>query len=383
MDLGDVVVRGVVVGEQDVEPAENAIREDPLHERIEHGHDKRCHELHTNNCRKGGGVVEQRVIDGAHEPLPLRRHVENLSVFTNQRTQIVMDVPPVSVVYPDVFERPPATRAQIEEILHPWIPRDLTLYWAAFTHPSVHAILPEYTDERVHPWYRTGHRVFGLNYEKLEFLGDSVIHMSLAAILIRMYPDKNEGFLSRVRINIERKTGLAELARRLGLDRLVKGHPELKMSDAVLENVFEGFVGAFFEDQQLHIYNGLQCCHEFLLRTLRTRFENIHDMRVDDNFKDTVLRLMDRKVFESIDFEYSYENRMHSVVLVCSYVPRRIEFVQENSYTQPDLAAVMTSIPVLGARTIRTNARGRNKPEAEQQACKELMEKLRIRMRRL
>jgi dsRNA-specific ribonuclease len=301
-----------------------------------------------------------------------------------KNTKFVMEAEqiPFSVQYPDVFARPPATRAQIEAILHPWIPRDLTLYWAAFTHPSVHSILPEYTD-RVHPWYRTGHRVFGLNYEKLEFLGDSVIHLSLAAILIRMYPTKNEGFLSRVRINIERKTGLSELARRLGLEGLIKGHPELKTSDAVLENVFEGFIGAFFEDQQIHIYNGLQCCHEFLLRTLRARFANINDMRVDDNYKDTVLRLFDRKVFESIDFSYSYENRTHIVTLTCSYVPRRIEYVQTNSYTQSDLAAIMISIPVLGVTATRTHGRGRNKPEAEQLACKELMEKFHIRMLQL
>ncbi len=294
-----------------------------------------------------------------------------------------MEQVPVSEQYPDVFRCVPATREQIARVCHPFVPRDLTLYWVALTHPSVHPILGEYPAASVHPWYRTGHAVYGLDYEKLEFLGDSVIHMSLAAMLIRMYPDKNEGFLSRVRINIERRTGLADLARHMGLERLVKVHPELRVTDAVLENVFEGFVGALFEDQQKHLFNGLQCCHSFLNRVLNARFRNIHDIRVDDNFKDTVLRLLDRKVFESIDFAYEFENRVHKVTLTCRHVASKIEHIRVHSYNQPDLAMIMGSCPVVDVRTVRTNAQGRNKPEAEQEACKKLMETLGIRMRRL
>jgi dsRNA-specific ribonuclease len=284
---------------------------------------------------------------------------------------------------PDLFRLPPASRAQIEAVLHPWVPRDLTLYWSALTHPSVHYVMNEYPSESVHPWYRNGHPVYGINYEKLEFLGDSVIHLCLANILIRMYPDKNEGFLSRVRINIERKQGLAMLSREVGLDRLIKTAPGMAMTDAVLENVFEGFVGALFEDQQKYIFNGLQCCHAFVHRTLHRRFDNIHDIRVDDNYKDTVLRLMDRKVFESVDFTYTYENKRHNVCVICKYTPTKIADVRRNSYMRSDLALHMAAFPSVGVNTAEVNAHGRSKPEAEQAACKNLMDKLGIRMERL
>jgi hypothetical protein len=96
-----------------------------------------------------------------------------------------------------------------------------------------------------------------------------------------------------------------------------------------------------------------------------------------------VLRLLDRKVFEGIQWSYSFKNRIHTVTMTCTYAPRKIEFIQEHSYIQPDLAAIMSSIPSVDVRTTTMVAHGRNKPEAEQEASKNLMEALRVRMRRL
>lgn len=296
---------------------------------------------------------------------------------------------------PEFFRDPPISRQCLERILHPIIPRDLSLYWAALTHASVRSMLGEYPVVAVHSFYLNGHFVYGNDYEKLEFLGDSIIHASLASILIRMYPDKNEGFLSRVRINIERKSGLAQLCREIGLAEYVKKHPDMPLTDAILENVYEGFVGALFEDQQKYLYNGLQRASEFLLRTLHSRFHNIHDIRIDDNFKDTVLRLFDRKVFERVDMEYVQQRsgherqdtarapKVHMITLTCKYVPTRVQYISTHGYGNPDLAAVMQSIPATHVETKVIRQKGRNKREAEQRACEELMETFGIRMARL
>lgn len=283
------------------------------------------------------------------------------------------------------FVDPPIDRNTLERLLYPIVPRDITLYWTALTHSSIDVVIndPEYPQELVHPFYKHGHRTYGRNYEKLEFLGDSIIHASLAMTLIRMYPDKNEGFLSRVRINIERKSGLAELCNQIGLSNYIKKHPELNLTESMLENVYEGFVGALFEDQQRFLYNGLQRSNEFILRTLRSRFDNIHDIRIDDNFKDTVLRLLDKKVLESVDFHYTQSNKIHNIELTCTYVDPKIKYICLHSYTDPDLINIMNSIPALNIKTKITRHSGRNKREAEQGACEKLMENLGIRMNRL
>lgn len=301
---------------------------------------------------------------------------------------------------PSFFMTPPIDRPTLERIMHPIIPRDLTLYWTALTHSSIRSLLQHYPENAVHPFYKKGHKLYGKDYEKLEFLGDSVIHASLSSILIRMYPTENEEFLSRVRINIERKSGLADLCRQLGLATFVKKNPDLALSDAIVENVYEGFVGALFEDQQRFLYNGLQRSSEFILKTLHSRFQNIHDIRIDDNFKDTVLRLLDRHVFVSIDIAYRSENKApstlsteqqqyrrnektHISTLICKYVPARVEYISLHGYSQQDLAAVMTSIPELSILTKTIVKTGRNKIEAEQSACKELMAIMNITMKRL
>lgn len=289
------------------------------------------------------------------------------------------------------FRDPPITRRDLCAILHPIVPRDVTLYWAALTHTSVASVLLKSDDDEsivIHDFYKRGHPLFGNNYEKLEFLGDSIIHTALASILIRMYPDKDEGFLSRVRINIERKSGLAQLARQLGLSRFVVKHPDLQLTDAILENVYEGFIGALFEDQQMFLYNGLQRSNEFILRTLKFMLPEI---RNDDNFKDTVLRLLDRHVFENISFEYTLSNERelvrrkenHITTLLCLYSPKRVEYVQNFGYSNPDLQSVVTSIPCLHVKTLKITRRGRNKRESEQSASRELMKILRIRMKSL
>ena len=289
----------------------------------------------------------------------------------------------MNLLDPTYFIDPPIDRNSLERLLYPVVPRDITLYWTALTHSSIDVVVNDYPQEHVHPFYKNGHDVYGRNYEKLEFLGDSIIHASLAMTLIRMYPNKNEGFLSRVRINIERKSGLADLCNQIGLSRYIKKHPELNLTQSMLENVYEGFVGALFEDQQRFLYNGLQRSNEFIIRTLRSKFENIHDIRIDDNFKDTVLRLLDKKVFESVDLQYSQNNKIHYIELTCTYVDSKIRYICVHSYTDPDLMNIMNSIPVLNIKTKTIRHSGRNKREAEQGACEKLMENLGIRMNRL
>jgi hypothetical protein len=150
----------------------------------------------------------------------------------------------------------------------------------------------------------------------------------------------------------------------------------------VLENVFEGFIGALFEDQQIFLYNGLQRCNGFISTTLSSAFKNIQDIRRDDNYKDTVLRLYDKNVFELIQFtcESNHEERLHTVSLKCIYNPVRIQYIIENGYQVQDLASIMNSIPNLQVYTKNIQRTGKNKRETEQETSKILMEFLGIRM---
>jgi ribonuclease-3 len=98
------------------------------------------------------------------------------------------------------------------------------------------------------------HRSVGAgNYERLEFLGDSVLNLVVAMRLYERHPDAPEGDLSRMRARLVRGATLAEVAVGLGLGEQLKlGEGELKSGGfrraSILADSFEALLGAIFID---------------------------------------------------------------------------------------------------------------------------------------
>ncbi len=91
------------------------------------------------------------------------------------------------------------------------------------------------------------------HYEKLEFLGDSVLGCVIASYLIAAYPDLAEGDLSRLRSNLVKEETLVILAQQLDLGRCLKlGEGELKSAGfrrpSILADALEAIFGAVFMD---------------------------------------------------------------------------------------------------------------------------------------
>lgn len=89
--------------------------------------------------------------------------------------------------------------------------------------------------------------------ERLEFLGDAVLDLAIGELLFHSHPDWREGELTRSRAALVNQRSLADMARRLGLDRFVKlGRTEQRTAgerkNSVLANCFEAVVGAIYLD---------------------------------------------------------------------------------------------------------------------------------------
>ena len=89
--------------------------------------------------------------------------------------------------------------------------------------------------------------------ERLEFLGDAVIGLLVAQILMERFPKAAEGKLSRWRSSLVSRKTLAEIALSLGMnDWLLLGRGERQTGGAVktsiLAGVFEAIVGALYLD---------------------------------------------------------------------------------------------------------------------------------------
>ena len=98
------------------------------------------------------------------------------------------------------------------------------------------------------------HRSRGrLNYERLEFLGDSILNFVVASRLFELRPEDSEGELSRLRSRVVRGDTLASLAAGLGLgDHLIMGEGELKSGgfkrESILADALEALFGAIYLD---------------------------------------------------------------------------------------------------------------------------------------
>lgn len=89
--------------------------------------------------------------------------------------------------------------------------------------------------------------------ETQEFLGDAVLDLTLGYILFTRFPEKREGQLTRIRAALVNESGLAEMARDIGLGEfLVLGHGEEasggREKPSILACAYEALVGALFLD---------------------------------------------------------------------------------------------------------------------------------------
>ncbi len=96
----------------------------------------------------------------------------------------------------------------------------------------------------------------GANNERLEFLGDSVLNLTISFELYDRFPELTEGELTRVRASLVKEETLASLARGLRLgEHLLLGSGELKSGgydrDSILADALEAVFGAVYKDSGL------------------------------------------------------------------------------------------------------------------------------------
>lgn len=112
------------------------------------------------------------------------------------------------------------------------------------------------------------------NNERLEFLGDSVLGFVIAYKLYDLFPDADEGTLSRLRASLVNQTTLAGLAREVQLgDYLVLGSGELKSGgyrrDSILSDALESIMGALLKDQ------GIEACQKWILQLFAEKLQQL------------------------------------------------------------------------------------------------------------
>jgi ribonuclease-3 len=134
------------------------------------------------------------------------------------------------------------------------------------------------------------HRSRGpINYERLEFLGDSVLNLVISSRLFELKPDAPEGDLSRMRARLVRGESLTDIASGLGLGKeLNLGEGEMKSGGfrraSILADAFEALLGAVFLD------GGYTTCRNVILDLFDPLIERLPDA---EELKDAKTRLQE------------------------------------------------------------------------------------------
>jgi len=188
------------------------------------------------------------------------------------------------------------------------------------------------------------------NYERFEFLGDSILSFVIANELFRRFPLQSEGQLSRLRSFLVKGETLAEIAKEQDLgDFLFLGQGELRSGGfrraSILADALEAVFAAVFLD------GGIEAAKEVILGLYLTRLE---EPNLNDCLKDPKTQLQEYLQAEKIALpEYTLtkvEGDEHDQIF---YITCTIKGVEQVSFGQ-----------------------GSNRRKAEQIAAKVMLEQL-------
>lgn len=122
------------------------------------------------------------------------------------------------------------------------------------------------------------------NNERLEFLGDAILSTIIAEYLFKKYPSSDEGFLTKMRSKIVKRTTLNHIADEMGLDMMLMEYNNTRLSRSMLGNALEALVGA------IYLEKGYSHTRDYVINSILRRYLDIHQLETyDDNYKSQLL----------------------------------------------------------------------------------------------
>lgn len=185
--------------------------------------------------------------------------------------------------------------------------------------------------------------------ERLEFLGDAVLNITISEHLYKEYPHLAEGELTKARASIVCESSLVKCANRIGLGNyllLGKGE-ELsggRERTSILSDAFEALIGSIYLD------GGMERAKAFILTSLEDQIVQYVQGLATGDFK----TLLQEMVQKSGDRKVSYE------------------IIDEKG---PDHNKVFVSQIRVGTEVMGTGE-GRSKKEAEQNAARKALDSM-------
>ncbi len=189
-----------------------------------------------------------------------------------------------------------------------------------------------------------------ITYERLEFLGDSVLSLITSDYLIRNYPDEDEGKLTKKKSLLVSQGVLVKKAEEIGLkEHIIASENALRSGvadqDSVQTATLEALIGAIYLD------GGLENARRFVENMILQDIDGFLEHRDHINYKSLL------QEFTQMEFR--------------SYPHYRVESTKGPEHNKIFVVRVLVNGKVFG------KGRGRSKKDAEQMAAKEALGSLR------
>ena len=158
------------------------------------------------------------------------------------------------------------------------------IYVRAFTHSSFNS------DANTHH----------LDYERLEFMGDSVLGFVIASLLYKEHPEMREGDLTKSKSFLVQTNYLAKLATRENYGDFIRAGHSLTVEAAIhnksiLEDIFEAVIGAMYLDQ------GIEFTSNFIKKIYGDDVKNFTLKEIKD-FKSILQEAMQAEYRRSVEY---------------------------------------------------------------------------------
>lgn len=191
------------------------------------------------------------------------------------------------------------------------------------------------------------------NNERLEFLGDAVLNLVIAAILYQHFPKATEGQLTRARASLVNKTTLAEIALALSLDQYVElGLGEKRSGGfhrrSILADTLEALLGAIYLDKDF------ETCYRVIQKQYQHR---IAALSLEEQTKDPKTRLQEW-------LQANHQTLPKYTIIKMEGEPHAYQF---------------TVICEVEAHSLKVEAVGASRRDAEQDAASKMLEQLKLK----
>lgn len=182
--------------------------------------------------------------------------------------------------------------------------------------------------------------------ERLEFLGDTVLDTIVGQYLYRTYPDKGEGFLTRMRSKLVSRHQLSILAKKVEIERVMEVKIGSGRDTSVPGNAMEALFGALYLDK------GFERTKSTVIKLINEHFD-LKTVELED--RDSKSRLLE------------WGQKKH----------RKVEFVLAEEHERGGRGKQFTAEVLVDGKTSGTG-KGHSKKKAEQEAARDASRKLRL-----